>query len=194
MPITYQQAVTEHRKMWNWIAEQTELYQTCFSKDNYLELMGNTKLTNDCFLCQYTVRRWRDEPWSTQNYCDYCIGIWSENPEKNCSLTTYGAWCQAYRKDDWELAAKYARLIAHLPIKPLQKATNMQWDTTNAEPGSQKLPSEITLPRAVRTETEIHEFIKFQFKFLAEKNITLKSFDIKPTKENKTGESPENEE
>lgn len=184
MSITYQQAVTEHRKMWNWIAEQTELYQTCFSKNNYMELTENTNVISNCFLCQYAMRQWQEETWSTQNYCDYCIGIWSENPEKNCSVTTYGAWYQAYRKNDWELAAKYARLIANLPIKPLQKATNLQWDTTKAEPDSQKLPSEITPPRTVQTENEIHEFIKFRFKHLAEKNIILKSFDIKPTEEN----------
>lgn len=59
MKLTREQAIKEHRKMWNWLAEHPEK-----DKDDYLELNDFEYVENECFLCHY----------SRQNSGYYCGG------------------------------------------------------------------------------------------------------------------------
>lgn len=49
MELTREQAIKEHRKMWNWLAENPDM-----DKDDYLELNDFKYVENECFLCHYS--------------------------------------------------------------------------------------------------------------------------------------------
>lgn len=49
MNLTREQAIKEHRKMWNWLAEHPDM-----DKDDYLELNDFEYVENECFLCHYS--------------------------------------------------------------------------------------------------------------------------------------------
>ena len=49
MELTREQAIKEHRKMWNWLAENPDM-----DKDDYLELNDFEYVENECFLCHYS--------------------------------------------------------------------------------------------------------------------------------------------
>ena len=51
MKLTREQAIKEHRKMWNWLAEHPDM-----DKDDYLELNSLKRPTNECFLCHYSYQ------------------------------------------------------------------------------------------------------------------------------------------
>ena len=46
MKLTREQAIKEHRKMWNWLAEHPDM-----DKDDYLELNDFEYVENECFIC-----------------------------------------------------------------------------------------------------------------------------------------------
>lgn len=48
MELTREQAIKEHRKMWNWLAEHPDK-----DKDDYLTLNNFKHINNVCFLCEY---------------------------------------------------------------------------------------------------------------------------------------------
>ena len=49
MELTREQAIKEHRKMWNWLAEHPDM-----DKDDYLELNDFEYVYNECFSCHYS--------------------------------------------------------------------------------------------------------------------------------------------
>lgn len=49
MELTREQAIEEHRKMWNWLAEHPEK-----DKGGYLELNDFEHVNSECFLCYYS--------------------------------------------------------------------------------------------------------------------------------------------
>lgn len=49
MKLTREQAIKEHRKMWNWLAEHPDM-----DKDDYLKLNDFEYVENECFLCHYS--------------------------------------------------------------------------------------------------------------------------------------------
>lgn len=70
MKLTREQAIKEHRKMWNWLAEHPDM-----DKDDYLELNDFEYVENECFLCHYSHQ-------NDGEYCgEDCILDWGET---NC--------------------------------------------------------------------------------------------------------------
>lgn len=70
MGLTREEAVSEHRKMWNWIADKIEeekrdQYIECL-KEKYCNREGYF-IENDCFCCGYT-----------KYICDYCPIEWGK--------------------------------------------------------------------------------------------------------------------
>ena len=51
MKLTREQAIKEHRKMWNWLAEHPEK-----DKDDYLELNDFEYVENECFCVTIVVK------------------------------------------------------------------------------------------------------------------------------------------
>lgn len=129
MQLTKEQAVQEHRKMWNWIADQYE---------NKTELLNKTKCVDDlkrcyidaafpdetieynCFCCEY------DYQCDGIGVCKYCPLQWDsvynvcmcvDKDRENDSL--YGLISDFNHNecidDDFYYCASLARQIANLP-------------------------------------------------------------------------------
>lgn len=75
--LTREQAIKEHRKMWNWIAESYEQGNTwniTKAKQAYFEEneLGSLK-TGHCFLCEYAYEKYIEEgSLEVKNRCDFC--------------------------------------------------------------------------------------------------------------------------
>ena len=124
MELTKKQAIEEHRKMWNWIAERIKIYplKKLFSLPNYnwLSLISDLKyyylyevkkqvfddLDNDCFCCEYARN------------CQHCPIVWS-GTNKTC-IGMFGEYLELislneYSDENKEKAYKLALKIANLP-------------------------------------------------------------------------------
>lgn len=124
--LTKQQTLEEHRKMWNWIAEQYE--KGCKSSVHELKLDYAVKtgceamLLHDCFCCQYA---YENSKW--EHRCTKCPVIWGT--EMYCEMFFCEYPLSAYEQlknesDDIdesnvnsEKCARLAREIANLPEK-----------------------------------------------------------------------------
>ena len=103
--------IREFRKMWNWIADETEKQEKIIDKDEYLQrrFQGykNGDIYSDCFLCEYDDR-------CEKSGCESCPIDWGSKYENSCDETGT-AFCDWMRTDFWQEAAKCARKIANLP-------------------------------------------------------------------------------
>lgn len=129
MKLTKEQAITEHRKMWRWIAEETEKRKYVLSKRTYLYVHFGTRLldmVSDCFLCEYVYGKDNHQEERVP-ICDRdCPINWGSNnfELKSCSnfhsaYSPYVGWYRCFLSqrtaNNWVDAAKYARQIAELP-------------------------------------------------------------------------------
>lgn len=134
MRLTKQQAVEEHRKMWNWIADQLETGQNIKDvaslKEKYC-MSNDFHITHNCFCCEYNKR------FNSIYDCDYCPLIWGTESKVNDYYCELGLKAYEYniKNDDEEAclwiiadnyaesgeykkAAEYARKIANLSERP----------------------------------------------------------------------------
>lgn len=132
MKLTKEQAIEEHRKMWNWIADQyeegraTDIYTL---KSEYMgEYMEETELEerpfHNCFCCEYASEK-VDSMISRPHRCTQCPVIWGTEIHSHffaCehSFSAYGKLKKESDKFnkldvDSELCARFAREIANLP-------------------------------------------------------------------------------
>lgn len=136
--LTKEQAIAEHRKMWNWIADRLEehhpgydiyMYKMKYIKENF----PDNNIRHNCFCCQYAAQ----EMDYDGNFCINCPLVWGTEADTdeffceqgNCDIPVedlflfdsdeeYGLWSYAQRltKDlCYDEAAKVARQIANLP-------------------------------------------------------------------------------
>ena len=140
--LTKEEAIAEHRKMWNWIADRLEehnnhgydiyMYKAEYIKNNF----PDDTIRNYCFCCQYTTQEIDNY---FENHCIYCPLLWGteDNTDEyfceqgNCDIPVeylslfnsdekYGLWSYAQRLTEnycYDEAAKVARQIANLPEK-----------------------------------------------------------------------------
>lgn len=120
MELTREQAITEHRKMWRWIAEQYEngkdidpyhLKKIYFLKNGYDD---SSLVRSRCFLCEYVKELY--------GRCNNCPLIWGTIGD--CMGTSdehrglYRQLTDCYlNPGDMKKCAKLARKIAELPEK-----------------------------------------------------------------------------
>ena len=118
MKLTREEAIANHRKMWNWIADETERRQAIVSKSDYLHNTLWRDILNECFCCEYSYQE------SGCESCAYCPLDWGNNQKSfmcenirsyNGLKGLHAAWVNFAKKDDWRNAAKIARKIANLP-------------------------------------------------------------------------------
>ena len=118
--LTKQQAIKEHRKMWLWIAEQTEKQEKVVGKDEYLDLYyPNADIECNCFCCEYD----KQQNAELTHDCFNCPIDWdSERYECMCNDKTdlgddnlFALWIRTCWLENWKEAAKLARQIAELP-------------------------------------------------------------------------------
>ena len=106
MELTREKAIEEHRKMWNWFAEQIEaskyVLRICDLKDEYFFEKHEIRPIGGCYLCQYAYQE--------EFCCDDCI---VEKPEGGGCLG--GLYIEVASANCWEKQAELARKIANLP-------------------------------------------------------------------------------
>lgn len=115
--MTFDETVAEHRKMWNWIADETLRLKRVVNKSEYFFSIGLRR--NDwpvckCFCCEYTSM-----------CCDHCPLEW-HGSDKTISQTCfiggeYSRWRLACEVGDWEKASDLARQIANLPEREIER-------------------------------------------------------------------------
>ena len=104
MNLTKTEAIENHRKMWRWLAEETEKRERKVEKKKYFEEHGiEDTPANMCYCCEYARR--------SLSECGHCPIDW---PRGGCSCWLYSLWCGA---TDYHEAAELARQIAELPVK-----------------------------------------------------------------------------
>lgn len=130
MELTIEQAITEHRKMWNWIADKIirlkKLIDVYSYKKEYLYRKRLFDIDRYCFLCDYCRQnRKRFE------VCEKCPLDWGDVSNRNfypCEGDAYsqderdyGLWWKCQKAKTWEEQARIAREIANLPEKKYGK-------------------------------------------------------------------------
>lgn len=110
MNLTRERAIAEHRKMWNWIADETEKLKRKVEKSDYFNAMGIDDIPdNECYCCEFNVYH--------PDYCDeHCIIDWG--CDKWCLNSYFKKWLFTY---DWQEAARLARIIANLPERRIDE-------------------------------------------------------------------------
>lgn len=114
MELTREQAIAEHRKMWNWIADAIETLKIVFDidilKDLYLGVFKKMSIypVESCFLCEYSRSEKNKKDSGTS--CDYCPIIRAYGD--GCLGGLYYAVSTA---KSWQEQAALARQIANLP-------------------------------------------------------------------------------
>lgn len=81
MKLTRKQAIKEHRKMWNWLAEHPEKDKGDYLESNDFEYNGFEYVESECFLCHYNHQ-------NEGKYCgEECIIDWGDTG--GCIGTTF---------------------------------------------------------------------------------------------------------
>ena len=124
MRLTREEAIAEFRKMWNWIADETEKRQAfvdtqTYFRENYLEMVDSA-----CYCCEYGYQLAIDDV--VEKKCDVCPinfgdhreGIW----ESPCARegSPFNGWIVSSWLKAWKSAAKCARQIANLPERVVE--------------------------------------------------------------------------
>lgn len=112
--MTREEAIKNHRKMWNWIADQirdgrkdvtiSHLKEKYLIEHNFIPAL----IFHHCFCCEYVLQESNDY----DDYCESCPFIWGN--EKHCED---GYFCE---NEGWNWAVfnkENAKEIANLPEK-----------------------------------------------------------------------------
>ena len=137
--LSREDAIKNHRKMWNWIADETLKRGRPVSKIEYFDEIGMPEEIRpyfNCYCCEYDLNN-NDEPgW----WCKNCPVDWRTLPDKLkrknriCTKSFYNKWeiekNRAY--PDYKKCAKLARKIANLPTRkianlPIRKIHKRRW-------------------------------------------------------------------
>ena len=104
-------AIKLHRKLWNWIADETIRRQEIIAKHDY-PLFKRKDISNNCWCCEYAEEECKNCPiiWNEESYYDD-LGL--RIPE--CKDEEYGKWREKAMRGNWQEAAHWARIIAELP-------------------------------------------------------------------------------
>ncbi len=113
--MTKQEAIAKHRKMWNWIADETERRKIAVGKEMYFDAMnisGKDLPLHNCYCCEYDSNNGEYD-------CNSCPIEW---PGGSCSAGgLYSQWLDTFNYYswyfDWITATSIARQIAELPEK-----------------------------------------------------------------------------
>ena len=106
--MTREEAIAAHRKMWRWIADETERRERAVHKYDYFDATGipeDERPFRYCYCCNYAIS------------CALCPIEW---PTGQCiDGGLYSQWQQEteFSNGDWAKAAALARQIAELPEK-----------------------------------------------------------------------------
>lgn len=114
-----------HRKLWNWIADETERTHKCVDKlDAFKHFGWDTSIHANCWGCQYMS--WRHDYYPFEGNCeDYCLVDWGKKKDTGENMaciyngpfdnSAFDCWAKYCGYGDWQNAAEAAREIANLP-------------------------------------------------------------------------------
>lgn len=102
--LTKEQAIAEHRKMWNWIADRLEeaeelkndgdfksdLYNILKLKRKYIEIRGFKNILCDCFCCEYEYQQKTRMDDVYKGYCSLCPLLWGTEDKVNIGFCEKG--------------------------------------------------------------------------------------------------------
>lgn len=118
--LTKEQAIAAHRKMWNWIADETEKQERVMDKSDYFEMhqiAPDDRPLLDCYACEYGAELAGSE--AHQDRCRFCPLCWGSRADNRMCVNVspraynwYGDWLRA---NNWKEAAEIARRIAEVP-------------------------------------------------------------------------------
>ena len=136
--ITREEAITNHRKMWRWIADETERRGVPVYKSVYFKEMGFRKEEiplSLCFCCDYGEKEFGInvidldiEERRKLSKCTYCPLQWNGEDNRHnifcyndpicpSKKGLFKEWSDAVWERDISRAAEIARKIAELPEK-----------------------------------------------------------------------------
>lgn len=124
--LTKEKAIELHRKMWNWIADETEKQGRIVSKvEAFAHFYWPDDIYAHCWCCEYDEQKINSEFNISVFYrhrCYFCPIIWRSKYITCISIDSpFHYWDNIYEKGDkadWydvQDAIKYAREIANLP-------------------------------------------------------------------------------
>lgn len=131
--MTIQEMISNHRDLWNWVADETEKQKRCVTKDEYFFEFGPMfdlePVLCDCYACEVALRETRrtlNNPTALTVDCDYCPFIWTD--ESDCVVpycssigAFYERWLYSVSHFDHINAVRYARMIADMQLKECYK-------------------------------------------------------------------------
>ena len=111
MNLTREQAIAEHRKMWNWIADETLRQKRVVGKKEYFDTFQNTykeRPMYNCWACEFS-------PKNSGTSCgNRCIIDWKCHSCGSAG-SAYSNWLELAESDNYIEIAEAARKIAELP-------------------------------------------------------------------------------
>lgn len=138
--MTAEEAIKNHRDMWNWIADQYERNKSCddcemHDVDSYKEAyikdhFSDVSVKNNCFMCEYAEQMY-DDPYDLStctDYHNYCLLDWGNTEpgymcEEECS--PYSDVVRYFKDnpftscEDIDDVIARCREIANLPVKKI---------------------------------------------------------------------------
>lgn len=126
LELVLENAVSSHREMWEWIANKTEELQRVVTKEEYF--VRHPRIPRplfNCYPCDFVYKvMLRDRSGMKCKYCPFDWGSRTRTGTINCESwhSPYKHWSDIVLvQGPWEEAAKYARMIAELPLKEVVK-------------------------------------------------------------------------
>ena len=103
MKLTREEAIANHRKMWNWIADETERVRRCIDPIEYFRDHGEDIPENYSYCCEYDLQNY-DLQNTDADWCDACPLDFQHSD-----------YCRVPQIFSWAKYARLAREIANLP-------------------------------------------------------------------------------
>lgn len=123
MNLTREQAIAEHRKMWNWITDKIEKLKTVVNiydyKKEYCYINKYDFILHNCFCCEYASIKWLNS--YVDSICQMCPLDWkSKSNRVMCENAEHekdyeGLYSLCCKAKSWQEQAALARQIANLP-------------------------------------------------------------------------------
>ena len=114
--LTREEAIRRHRKLWNYIADQTERTGKVIDKTDALVLLwpGTVAVLANCWLCEYAGKKCMEHACPICWPGGYCV---SRPNEKYTNSGLYDLLIQEQKSKDPNVKfyAALARVIANLP-------------------------------------------------------------------------------
>lgn len=117
-----QETIQNHRKLWNWLADNPGVYGRLTEKWQYPLFRQNIDETpeNQCHLCEFAAQRvLEDDDNMESSYClDDCIIKWPGENGCHSSISNQSLFSMWQSTNDPGWRAGLARAIAELPENP----------------------------------------------------------------------------